>query len=48
MAIERTEMIVLWCLIGKNVFEFGFEKRGTFFTKFYSYIKRSMDISGKG
>ena len=25
-------MIVLWCLIGKNVFKFGFEKR-VFFNK---------------
>ena len=35
-------MMVLWCLIEKNVFKFGFEKRGIF------YIKRSMEISGKG
>ena len=40
-------MIVLWCLIEKNVFKYGFEK-GIFLTKFHFYIKRSMDISGKG
>ena len=29
-AIECTEMMVLWCLIEKIIFKFGFEKRGIF------------------
>ena len=45
--IERTEIIVLWCLIEKNVFKFGVEKMGIL-TKFHFYIKCSMEISGKG
>ena len=32
----------------KFLLKFGFEKRGIFFLKFYFYIKRSMEISGKG
>ena len=40
-------MIVLWCLIEKVVFKFGFEK-GVSLTKFNFYIKLSMEISGKG
>ena len=46
-AFESTEMTVLWCLIEKMPLKFGFEKR-VFLTKFHFYIKRSMDISGKG
>ena len=34
MAIECTEMMVLWCLIEKVVFKFGFEK-GVSLTKFH-------------
>ena len=44
---DCTEMMLLWCLIGKFVLKFGFEKR-VFLTKIYFYIKRSMEISGKG
>ena len=40
-------MMVLWCLIENVVFKFGFEK-GVSLTKFHFYIKRSMEISGKG
>ena len=40
-------MMVLWCLIEKVVTKFGFEK-GVSLTKFPFYIKRSMEISGKG
>ena len=40
-------MILLWCLIGNIVLEFGFEKRGIL-NKIPFYIKRSMEISGKG
>ena len=39
--------MLLWCLIEKIVLKFGFEK-GAFLTKFHFYIKRSMEISGKG
>ena len=39
--------MLLWCLIEKFVFKFGFEK-GVFLTNFHFYIKRSMEISGKG
>ena len=38
---------MLWCLIEKIIFKFGFEK-GVFLTKFNFYIKHSMGISGKG
>ena len=37
----------MWCLIGKFVLKFGFEK-GVFLTKFHFYIMRTMEISGKG
>ena len=40
-------MTVLWCLVEKIALKFGFEKR-VFLTKFHFYIKRSMEISGKG
>ena len=40
-------MLLLWCLIEKFVLKFGFEK-GVFLTKFHFYIKRSMEITGKG
>ena len=40
-------MTVLWRLIEKIALKFGFEK-GLFLTKFHFYIKRSMEISGKG
>ena len=40
-------MMLLWCLIEKLVLKFGFEK-GVFLTKFYFYIKCSIEISGKG
>ena len=46
-AIECTEMMLLWCLLEKFIVKFGFEKR-VFLTKFQFYIKRSMEISGKG
>ena len=38
---------MLWCLIDKIIFNFGFEK-GVFLTKFHSYMKGSMDNSGTG
>ena len=38
---------MLWYFDRKNVFKFGFEKRGVL-TKFHFYIKRSTEISGKG
>ena len=40
-------MTVLWRLIEKIALKLGFEK-GYFVTKFHFYIKRSMEISGKG
>ena len=40
-------MMLLWSLIEKFVLKFGF-KKGVFLTKFHFYIKRSMEISGKG
>ena len=43
----RTETIVLWCLIEKMSFNLVL-KKGVFLTKFHFYIKRSMDISGRG
>ena len=43
----RTETIVLWCLIEKMSFNLVL-KKGIFLTKFHFYIKRSMDISGRG
>ena len=39
--------MLLWCLIEKFVLKFGFEKK-VFLTKLHFYIKRSMEISGKG
>ena len=45
-AIDCTEMMMLWCLNEKFVLKFGFEK--FFSTKFLFYIKRSIEISGKG
>ena len=40
--------MLLWCLIEKFILKFGFEK-GVFLTKNpFFYIKRSMEISGKG
>ena len=44
---EYTKMMLLWCLTEKIVLKFGFEK-GYFLTKFHFYIKRSLEISGKG
>ena len=42
-------MTVLWCLIEKINLKFGFEKEVFFFlSKFHFYIKRTMEISGKG
>ena len=38
---------VLLSMAKHAVFKFGFDK-GVFLTKFNFYIKRSMDISGKG
>ena len=40
-------MMLLWCLIEKFILNFGFEK-GVFLTKIHFYVKRSMEISGKG
>ena len=40
--------MLFWCLIEKPVLKFGFEKKGVFLTKIHFYIKRSMEISGKG
>ena len=37
----------LWYMFENLVLKYGFEK-GVFLTKFHFYIKRSMDISGKG
>ena len=39
--------MLVWSLIEKFVLKFGFEKRGIL-TKIHFYIKRSMEISGKG
>ena len=39
--------MLLWRLIEKIVLKFGL-KKGYFLTNFHFYIKRSMDISGKG
>ena len=39
--------MLLWCLIETIVLKFGFEKR-VFLTVFDFYIKRPMEISGKG
>ena len=47
MASECIEMMVLWCLI-ENVFFNLVLKKGVSLTKFHFYIKRSMEISGKG
>ena len=40
-------MMLLWCLIEIFFLKFGLEKRGIF-NKIHFYIKRSMEISGKG
>ena len=40
-------MMVLWCLVENIVFKFDFVKRGIF-AKLHFYIKRPMEISGKG
>ena len=40
-------MIVLWCLIEKKSLNLVL-KKGVFLPTFHVYIKRSMDISGKG
>ena len=47
-AIDCAEMLLLLlCLIEKFVLKFGFEIK-VILTKFHFYIKRSMEISGKG
>ena len=46
-AIERTEIIVPWCWIEKMSLNVVLKKRGIF-NRIQFYIKRSMDISGKG
>ena len=38
---------MLWCLIEKKSSDLVL-KKGVFLTKIHFYIKRSMDISGKG
>ena len=39
--------MLLWCLTEKFVIKFDFEK-GVFLTKIHFYLKRSMEIFGKG
>ena len=39
--------MLLWCMIENFILKCGFEKRGIF-NKNLFYIKRSMEISGKG
>ena len=40
--------MLLLCLIEKIVLKFVFEKKGVFLKKIHFYLKRSMEISGKG
>ena len=40
--------MLLWCLIEKFVLKFGFQKGVFFLTKTHFYIKRFVEIYGKG